>query len=58
MYRQSTIGCLRLNYSKTNEQQQQENQNCVKSELSQFLFVQRKMSYVSLMAVFIIFLII
>ena len=34
------------------------NQNCVKSGLSQFLFLQQKMSYVALMAIFIIFLII
>ena len=34
------------------------NQNCIKSGLSQFLFLQQKMQYVALMAIFIIFLII
>ena len=35
-----------------------ENQNCVKSGLSEFLFLQQKMKYVDLIAIFIILLII
>ena len=50
-YRQFTIGCLRLNYSK-------KNQNFIKSGLFPFLFLQQKMKYVALMAIFIIFLMI
>ena len=47
-YRQFTIGCLRLNCSK-------KNQNFIKSGLFPFLFLQQKMKYVALMAIFIIF---
>ena len=71
MYRQFTIliGCLRLNYSQKNFKKsppknfttihkKTENQNCVKSGLFQFLFLQQKMKYVDLIAIFIILLII
>ena len=52
-YRQFTIGCLRLNYSKKFKKRNKK--NCIKSGLSQFLFLQQKMKYVDLMAIFIIF---
>ena len=50
-YRQFTIGSLRLHCSK-------KNQNFIKSRLFPFLFLQQKMKYVALMAIFIIFLMI
>ena len=43
---------------KTKKKKRKENQNCIKSGLSQFLFLQQKMKYVALMTMFIIFLII
>ena len=46
------------NKTKQNKsQKEKKNQNCIKSGLSQFLFLQQKM-YVALMAIFIIFSII
>ena len=39
------------------ERKKKRNKNCIKSELSQFLFLQQKIQYVSLLAIFIILLI-
>ena len=39
------------------ERKKKRNKNCIKSELPQFLFLQQKIQYVSLLAIFIILLI-
>ena len=46
------------NKNKTKQKPKKKNQNCIKSGLSQFLFLQQRTKYVALMAIFIIFLII
>ena len=45
--------CLKLKYSIIKKKK---NQNCIKYRLSQFLFLQHKMYYVALVAIFIIFI--
>ena len=40
---------------KKEEEKKKRHQNCIKSGLSQFLFLQQKMQYVALMAIFIYF---
>ena len=39
----------------TKQKKKRRHQNCIKSGLSQFLFLQQKMQYVALMAIFIYF---
>ena len=45
--------CLKLNYSIIKKKK---NQNYIKSRLSQSLFLQHKMYYIALVAIFIIFI--
>ena len=45
-------------FHKTIHKKKTQNQNCIKSGLSQFLFLQQKKKYVDLIAIFIILLII
>ena len=40
---------------KKEKEKKRRHQNCIKSGLSQFLFLQQKMQYVALMAIFIYF---
>ena len=54
-YRQFTNAALDWIIQK--KKKKKRNQNCIKSGLSQFLFLQQKMQYVALMAMFIIVLI-
>ena len=46
--------CLKLKYSIIKKKKK--NQNCIKYRLSQFLFLQHKMYYVALVAIFTIFI--
>ena len=55
LFKQKTKQKKKKQNKKKEKEKKRRHQNCIKSGLSQFLFLQQKMQYVALMAIFIYF---
>ena len=55
LFKQKTKQKKKKQNKKKEKEKKRRHENCIKSRLSQFLFLQQKMQYVALMAIFIYF---